>query len=160
MAKTPPPSSRRAARETALRVLYTLAVGKPPLEEALEETIAAHSLDEDAAAFTRTLVKAVVENRVTLDRAIRSHAIGYPPERQTIVDRAILQLATAEATLSVSDAGPAVIATEAVELAKKYSTPEAARFVHGVLGALLAQSAAPAPAPSESQSAPEESPVA
>ena len=133
----PTASQRRAARETALRVLYMLEVGRPSLEEALEETIAANDLDESGAAFVRELVRGSQEHRRSIDVAILRHAIGYPPERQTVVDRNILRIALTELLFSVGDTPAGVIANEAVELAKKYSTPEAAKFVNGILGTAI-----------------------
>lgn len=154
MAKTPSPTSRRAARETALRTLYTLEVGRALYDSVVEESIAANNLDEDAAGFARSLIQAATANRAFLDQTIGRYAIGYPPAKQTVVDRNILRLALAELTSSLSDATPAIVISEAVELAKKYSTPEAARFVNGVLGA------ATRPQAPETPSETEESPVA
>lgn len=130
-------AQRRTARETALRVLYMLEVGRPSLEEALEETIAANELDADGATFVRDLVNGSQEHKRSLDVAILRHAVGYPPERQTVVDRNILRIALTELLFPI-DATPAgVVANEAVELAKKYSTPEAAKFVNGILGTAI-----------------------
>jgi N utilization substance protein B len=131
-----PSAARRAARETALRVLYMVEVGKTPLSDALDETIAVHELDEDGAMFVRSLVGVTYDRATELDEAIRTYAIGFPPERQEIVDRNILRLSLAELE-SHPDTPPGVIANEAVELAKKYSTPKAAKFINGVLGALI-----------------------
>lgn len=146
MAKHTAPTPRRAARETALRILYTLEVGRALRDEVIQETIAANGLDGDTADFARALVLAVGDRTDDLDETIAQHAIGYPPERQTVVDRAILRMTLAEWTGQLSDATPSILVTEAVEIAKKYSTPEAARFIHGVLGGALARTA---PTPSQ-----------
>ena len=130
-------ASRRAARETALRILYTLELARPPVEEVLAETIAANELDAAAAAHATALIHSIEANRPDLDEAISLHAIGYPPDKQTVVDRNILRLALAELLFPVADTPPGVIANEAVELAKKYSTPEAARFLNGILGTAI-----------------------
>ena len=130
-------AQRRTARETALRVLYMLEVGRPSLEEALEETIAANELDESGATFVRELVHGSQEHHHAIDVAILRHAIGYPPERQTVVDRNILRIALTELLFPVEGTPAGVIANEAVELAKKYSTPEAAKFVNGILGTAI-----------------------
>jgi transcription antitermination protein NusB len=136
---TPPSlaSSRRAARETALRILYMVEVGKGSLEEAQDETIATHELDNDSAAFARLLVSTVEEKRKELDASIAKHSEHYPINRQTVVDRNILRIATAEVLFGVSEAPSGVIANEAVELAKKYSSADSAKFVNGVLGGVI-----------------------
>ena len=132
-----PAALRRFARETALRVLYMLEVGRPSLEDALAETIAANELDAEGADFVTALVKGSQEHRRPIDVAILRHAIGYPPERQTVVDRNILRIAFTELLFPSVPTPSGVIANEAVELAKKYSTPEAARFINGILGAAI-----------------------
>jgi N utilization substance protein B len=130
-------SSRRAARETALRVLYTVDVGKQPVEDVIGETADANDLDEKARDFMDSLVRGTLRSRTEIDAEIDRLAVGFPIERQTAVDRNILRLAAAEILFQVSDAPPGAVVNEAVELAKKYSTGESGRFVNGVLGALV-----------------------
>lgn len=143
MANSSPSSSRRAAREVALRVLYMVEVGKTPLEEAQESTIQANELDESAATLARTLISGTRENLTAADAAIAQNATHYPLERQTIVDRNILRIAVCEILFQLSEVPAGVVANEAVELAKKYSTPEAAKFVNGVIGGLIRTEEAP-----------------
>lgn len=130
-------STRRAARETALRVLYTVDVGKQPVEEVLAETLEANELDEKGVAFARALVVGTLRSQKEIDAQIDRIAVGFPTIRQTAVDRNILRLAAAEILFRVSDAPPGAVVNEAVELAKKYSTAESGRFVNGVLGTLV-----------------------
>ncbi len=130
--------SRHAARASALRILYTLEVGRSLREDVIRESTEAHGLDETGAAFARELVLAVDEHRERIDDRIARHSEGFPPDRQTVVDKNILRLAVAEWGAPFSDATPAILVTEALELAKTYSTPEASRFIHGVLGGILA----------------------
>src|SRR4051794_12614674 len=124
-------NTRRAARETALRVLYTIDVGRQPVDEALNETLAANELDEKSDQFCRTLVNGTLENRKAIDRTIDRIAVGFPTIRQTAVDRNILRLAAGEILFAVSDAPAGAVVNEAVELSKKYSTTESGKFVNG-----------------------------
>lgn len=130
-------STRRVARETALRVLYTIDVGKQPVEEVLSETLEANDLDEKGIEFTRSLVIGTLRSQKEIDGQLDRIAVGFPTIRQTAVDRNILRLAAAEILFHVSDAPPGAVVNEAVELAKKYSTAESGRFVNGVLGTLV-----------------------
>lgn len=118
-------------------------VGKTPLEEAQESTIQANELDESAATLARTLISGTRENLTAADAAIAQNATHYPLERQTIVDRNILRIAVCEILFQLSEVPAGVVANEAVELAKKYSTPEAAKFVNGVIGGLIRTEEAP-----------------
>ena len=133
----PAQNSRRAAREVALRVLYSQEVGHAPLEEVLDETISVNNLDENMADFARHLVRGTRQNQREIDRQIVANATGYPLDRQTVVDKNILRLAAAEVLYSLSDAPIPVVVNEAIELAKKYSSDEAIGFIHGVLGGIL-----------------------
>jgi N utilization substance protein B len=149
MAKTT--TSRRAAREVALRVLYTVDVGKQSPDEVLAESTEKTDLDEKAVDFARSLVTATLRNRAEIDPVLDRLAVGFPIARQTAVDRNILRLAAAEILFAASDAPPGAVVNEAVELAKKYSTAESGRFVNGVLGSLVREVEArpPAEAPGE-----------
>ncbi|MDG6938571.1 MAG: transcription antitermination protein NusB, partial [Nitrososphaerota archaeon] len=62
---------------------------------------------------------------------------GWALERMPAVDRSLLRLATFE-LLGRPDTPTGVVISEAVELAKEYSTEESGRFVNGVLAALAA----------------------
>ena len=135
MAKAP--SSRRAAREAALKVLYTIDVGKQPVEDVLNETLEANELDDKGQEFARALVQGTLKNAAEIDGELDRIAVGFPTQRQTAVDRNILRLAAAEIIFHVSDAPPGAVVNEAVELAKKFSTAESGRFVNGVLGTLV-----------------------
>lgn len=114
-----------------------IEVGKTPREVAQEETIAANNLESEAAEFCSLLVDGTLAYQDASDAAIAQHATHYPLDRQTIVDRNILRIAAAEILFGLSGAPHGVIANEAVELAKKYSTAEAARFINGVIGGLI-----------------------
>lgn len=145
-------SSRRAAREAALRVLYTMDVGKQTLDEVLSAAAPggddadpgeaaplprSDELDEKGQAFARDLAVVTAKSIKEIDTVLDRLAVGFPTVRQTAVDRNILRLAAAEILFHASDAPPGAVVNEAVELAKKYSTTESGRFVNGVLGALV-----------------------
>ena len=135
-------TTRRAAREAALRILYTVDIGKHPVEDVLTESFEANEMDEKSVQFTRELVHGTLRNLKEIDREIDRLAIGFPTVRQTAVDRNILRLAAAEIMFGGSDAPAGAVVNEAVELAKKYSTGESGKFVNGVLGALVRDAAA------------------
>jgi N utilization substance protein B len=137
MSEAQVPTSRRVARETILRILYTMEVGRPVVDEALLETIAAHKLDESAADFVQSVVRDVLANKLDLDATITRHASGYKARELTVVDRNIIRMAITEVRSDISDASQATIVVEAMELARKYSAEEATKFFHGVLGSVF-----------------------
>ena len=88
-----------------------------------------------AAASTRTFANQVFEGALreapALDEIIGKHSENWRFERLAAIDRAILRLAVYE--LRAAETPPKVVLNEAVELAKRFSSEEAAGFVNGVL---------------------------
>jgi N utilization substance protein B len=84
------------------------------------------------------LAVAVWSEREELDRAIGGAARAWRVERMAAVDRNVLRIALWELRHR-PDAPVAVIVSEAVRLAKVYSTAQSGRFVNGVLATLAAE---------------------
>jgi N utilization substance protein B len=120
-----------------------MEVGRPMVDEALLETIAAHKLDESAADFVQSVVRDVLANKLDLDATITRHASGYKARELTVVDRNIIRMAITEVRSDISDASQATIVVEAMELARKYSAEEATKFIHGVLGSVFGHKRVP-----------------
>jgi N utilization substance protein B len=121
--------SRRERRERALALLYEAETKERPPSELLGEQV----LTPDP--FVAELVSGVTDHADDIDRAITEHAQGWTLERMPATDRAILRMAIYE--LAFSDETPtAVVISEAVELAKAYSTDDSGRFVNGMLAAI------------------------
>ncbi len=132
---------RRRARSLALQALYEIdCVG-----HASEEVIARHlaenpGLGSEAAAFLRALVLGTLHHAPQFDRWIAECAPEWPVEQLAVVDRNIIRLALWE--FAVSRETPVKVAiNEAVELAKRFGSDSAPRFVNGVLGTLAEREA-------------------
>jgi N utilization substance protein B len=121
--------SRREARERALGLLYEADAKNQGLEQVLDE------LPVVPDPFVIAVVRGVEGRRVEIDELIARHSIDWTVERMPVVDRTLLRMATFE-LLERSDVPTGVIISEAVELAKEYSTEESGRFVNGVLAAV------------------------
>ena len=118
--------SRREARERALGLCYELEVRDVPVDMLLEQQPARP--DEYAVR----LVQGVAEHRDQLDSLLRKFSEHWALERMPAVDRAVLRLAGYELGWE-PDMPTAVVISEAVELAKQYSTKDSGRFVNGLL---------------------------
>ena len=126
---------RTQAREFALQLLYQLDITEnKDCEAALNNLWQTQegSVAEDIKIFSADLVKGVIANFETLDKKIAQYASNWQIERMAVVDRNILRLASYE-LLFRDDIPPKVSINEAIELAKKYSGIEAAKFVNGIL---------------------------
>ena len=65
---------------------------------------------------------------------------GWPADRLGVLERNILRIGISE--LEADTVPPEVAISEAVGLAKKYASPEAARLVNGILARVLEERAA------------------
>lgn len=127
---------RSQGREAALQILYFAEVGKARPDEAVEAFFAEHAPEatEDLRAFAREIVLGVTAHLLDLDMLIQRHSEHWRLERLAVIDRLILRIGAWE--FQHSDAPPAVVIDEAIELARRFSTEEAVPFVNGVLDAI------------------------
>ncbi len=148
---------RREARERAVQFLFQYDLNPPEkLEEALahfwnSQRAAAIAEDKGKATwgeavelpppsveeaecrvFAEPLIHGVIQHREELDTKIRQYAKNWDLQRMAVVDRNVMRLAIFE-MLYREDIPPVVSINEAVDIAKKFSTPESGKFVNGIL---------------------------
>jgi N utilization substance protein B len=127
--------TRREARERALSLLYEAdAKSQPPAEVLADLPVAPDP-------FVTDVVLGVAARQADIDDLISRFAIDWALDRMPVIDRTILRMATFE-LLARPDVPTGVVISEAVELAKRYSTEESGRFVNGVLSSIAAASRA------------------
>lgn len=127
---------RRKAREYALQLLFQIDFTKRELERKdLEEFWSDKKESGDIREFTEKLVKGTLENLDEIDGIIEKATENWFLKRMAAVDRNILRFAAYE-ILHREDIPYAVTINEALEIAKKYSSAEAASFLNGVLDKL------------------------
>jgi transcription antitermination protein NusB len=125
-------SSRRAAREQALKVLYSVVIGDREPREAVSEIVGD---DGEQRAFVEELALGTLEYATQADRIVSPLLEGWSIERLPTIDRLLLEMATFE--LHCRPQTPKAVAiNEAVALAKRFSTEDSGRFVNGVLSAV------------------------
>ena len=122
---------RSQSREHALTLLYEAATRDLRPREVLAGQVVAPS------DLTVLLLEGVDTHQDRLDALIAQRLRGWTMERLALVDLNVLRLGVFE-LLQRPEVPIAVVIDEAVELAKRYSTPESARFVNGVLSAIAA----------------------
>ncbi len=118
-------------------MLYQVEVGQLSIADAIRshESIGdteAIALDEESQGYAVALVRGTWEAREAIDAYIADAAQNWRLERIATVDRLVLRLAIHE-LLTPEATPPRVAIDEAIELARRYSGDEAARFVNGVL---------------------------
>ena len=115
-------------------------MSREPRVRALEVLYAGDVLDanEQIDALrgrSRRMADGVVRHLAELDAELEEASDRWRLERMPSVDRAILRLALWE--LRHTDTPVAVVISEAVELAKRYSTERSGGFVNAILGKLI-----------------------
>ncbi|MBQ1804398.1 MAG: transcription antitermination factor NusB [Oscillospiraceae bacterium] len=141
---------RNTAREIAVHLAYELSFTDKTVEELLDERLSAESFttlaEEDdlyaeapnakQADYIREIVSGVAAHAPELDEFIARYARGWSFERIPLVASAIMRVAMYE-VLYRSDIPNSVAINEAVEIAKKYETPETVKFINGILGSFV-----------------------
>ncbi len=145
-------SSRGKARETAVQWLYEHDLVAAEPGRLAERRVP--RMGQSGHRYAQRLLDGVISNRVSLDRDLDRLAVAWRVERMSTVDRAILRVGLYE--LGHEPKVPTAVAiAEAVQLADRFSTPAAKRFVNGVLGRAAEELRPPVPVPG---AAPEEGP--
>jgi N utilization substance protein B len=102
-------------------------------EQAVSEILA--ELPVHPQAYATALAKGVEEHQARIDQLVAAHAIDWSLDRMPVVDRALLRMAAFELGWR-PDVPTSVVISEAVELAKTYSTEESSGFVNGLLATI------------------------
>ncbi len=126
---------RTRAREFALQILYQVDITRDNYEASLNNFWQAYQeekIEEELKEFTALLVKGTAVNLKVIDAKISQYATNWQLQRMAVVDRNILRMSCFE-LLFCGDIPPKVSINEAVELAKRYSSLEAGKFVNAIL---------------------------
>jgi N utilization substance protein B len=127
---------QRKARELMVQALYASALGGKGLDEAVSEQIERRGPTSSTIEYVEKVSRELQRVSAELDREINAALTGWSPERVGVVERAILRLALLE-MIYLPETPAKVAISEAVDLAKTYSSDDAARFVNGVLDHIL-----------------------
>ena len=141
---------RNVAREIAMHLSYELSFTDLSAEELLDQRLSSTHFGALAPeyevygevpgpsqrAYIRKLVSGIAVHGYELDQYIEKYAKGWRFERIPLVAGAIMRLAM----------------YEAVEIAKKYESPEVVRFINGILGSFVRGEAADSASPADSPS--------
>ena len=138
---------RTVAREIAVRLCFALSENPSDPQEILSRTFDddyyASLQPEDELYISKPgkkqldyithLVTGISEHSAELDGYIEKYAVGWKFGRISRTAVAIMKLAMFE-VLYMPDIPDRAAINEAVELAKRYETPETVSFINGVLG--------------------------
>jgi transcription antitermination protein NusB len=124
---------RRQSRRTALFLLYQWDLTGQPLASLYDGT------PDD---FALSLAEAIADRATELDERISAASDAWSADRLGTLERNVLRIAVYE--LEEGTVPVQVAINEAVVLAKRYATEDAARLVNGILGRIQREDGEPA----------------
>lgn len=137
--------TRSQSRELAFVIIFQKPFHAEPVEEILRCSQA--GLEMEADPFARALAEGTAAHLEEIDALLSSCSQNWKLSRISRVALAALRIAAYE-MLYAQDIPVSVSINEAIELTKKYASPEDGAYVNGVLGALARKNGLPA-APAE-----------
>ena len=116
--------TRRKSRELALQMLFQADMGKQGPETVRKTFWAERSnVESEVRGFAEDLFRVASDRATEVDGLIEKHAQHWRMDRMAAVDRNILREAVAE-FLGYPQTPRAVVINEALEIARKFSTPD------------------------------------
>jgi N utilization substance protein B len=130
-------SKRRILREKVLQILYAYEMNKESLQSVSTE-ILSDVHDSNDKSFANELVRKVIDHSDDLDKRIISRVTNWEMNRIALIDKILLRIGICE-LLFFPDIPPKVSINESIEIAKDFSTAGSAKFINGILDAILAE---------------------
>ena len=164
--------TRSNAREIAVHLIFALGFGSQSDQELLDSELTherfqelaedlplyAQYPNEKQEQYIRKLVSGVFFHGPELDDCISRYSVGWAFSRIPRMAAAIMRTAMYE-ILYMPDIPNAAAINEAVELTRKYETPEVVSFVNGILGSFVRAEAGDESTRPEKAAAPADEPA-
>lgn len=129
---------RRKARIGVLGALYAESQTHEDPEKILKDVFSRDSFNRESKKFIRMLFLETLKHLGTCDSLIDTHLENWEFNRIALLDKLILRMAMTE-MLYIPDVPPKAAISEAIEIAKEFSTEESSGFVNGILDAVYKQ---------------------
>ena len=118
-----------------MKTLYASEIREINWEEILAQILEEQKASPKDILFIQSLVKQFLEHAEKIDELIKEKLEHWDFKRLNSVDRIILRIGVCE-MLFFPDIPIKVSIDEAIELAKKFSSADAGKFVNGILDAI------------------------
>ncbi len=125
---------RTDAREAVLKILYAQEINPADADNVKKAVL--KKLGEGEFTFAKQLLDEIESHEDRIIELIGQNIEHFTENRLFPVDKAILMIAVAE-IIYFDDIPPVVSASEATNMAQKYSTEKSADFVNGVLSGVI-----------------------
>lgn len=131
------PQVRRRARERAVQFLFGLDFTSYDWREVIADFWRVNPSRPGVRDYAEKLIAGVIDQRAGLDEAIAATLETWSPDRIGRVERNVLRVAAWE-MLYAGDVPRNVAINEAIEVAKRFGTDDAPRFINGILDKIQA----------------------
>jgi len=128
--------TRRKSRELALQMLFQADLGQQPSDEVRKTFWSGRGeVSDEVQGFANDIFRVAQDRSEEINQLIQGHADNWRVDRMAAVDCNIIRSAVAE-LLGFPKTPRAVVINEAIEIARKFSAPESAQFINGVLDSI------------------------
>jgi transcription antitermination protein NusB len=125
--------TRRKSRELVLQMLFQSDMGHQNASQVRHTFWAERNgVSSDVRGFADDLFRVATDRAEEINEIITRHTQHWRMDRMATVDRNIIRAAVAE-FLAYPSTPKAVVINEALEIARKFSSPESVQFINGVL---------------------------
>ena len=125
--------TRRKSRELALQMLFQADLGQQQTEDVRKTFWQGRGeVTREVQGFAEDIFRVARDRAADIDKLIEDHAENWRMDRMAAVDRNILRASVAE-LLGFPATPRAVVINEAIEIARKFSSPDSVQFINGVL---------------------------
>lgn len=128
--------TRRKSRELALQMLFQSDLGQQQGDEVRKTFWRGRGeVSPEVQGFAEDIFRIAEDRADEINKLIQTHAEHWRVDRMAAVDRNVLRAAVAE-LLGFPKTPRAVVINEAIEIARKFSSPESVQFINGVLDSI------------------------
>ena len=134
--------SKRLARNLCLQILFANDFSDNSFEELIDNFFTKNDIDLSSGLYNKNQIKyasrlfnEAVQNKDTVDEFIKEKLVNWEINRLAKMDRMILRMSLSE-MFFIDDVPPKVSITEAVEIAKEFSSEDSSGFVNGIMDAI------------------------
>lgn len=127
---------RTKARETLFKILFSSQFVQPVDKSFRLGLYRAGELNEDDVKYCDRVLSLIEEHSADISSLIDKKSLAFPEARLFPADRSALFIAIAE-ILYCDDVPDKVAASEAANIASRYSSEKSASFISGILSAVI-----------------------
>lgn len=123
---------RRQSREIALQILFQAEFTPQVTTADFLELMESH-VDSKSLAYAELLAEGVRTQTDAIDKLLKVGLKNWSIDRMNLIDKNICRIAIFEMHFASEIIERGVAINEAVEIAKRYSTSDSAKFINGLL---------------------------